>query len=74
MKLGLWGFVRKLVFLFDAESVHRRFAGWLAFFGASVPGRAFLRLVSGTNLKRDYHPVVIAGMVPESDRARGGIR
>lgn len=62
MKLGLWGFVRKLVFLFDAEKVHLRFARGLTLFGGNPLGRAFLRLVSGTNLRRDVYPVVVGGI------------
>lgn len=62
MRLGIWGFARKLVFLFDAEKVHHFFAGWLARFGKSAAGRAFLRLISGADLVRDRFPVTVGGI------------
>lgn len=62
MKLGLWRFVRKLVFFFDAEKVHHFFAGWLVHLGKSAPGRALLRFSSGANLQADRRPVTVGGI------------
>jgi dihydroorotate dehydrogenase len=62
VKLGLWGSVRKVVFLLDAENVHHHFAKWLARLGGIAAGRALLRLFSGTNLDRTLHPVEVGGI------------
>lgn len=51
MKKSAWFWVSKLVFLWDAETVHRFFASILAFHGNWAMGRWILRRISGTSLK-----------------------
>ncbi len=47
MRPTLWGFLRKLVFRFDAEAVHHFFTAILAFLGSTTAGRTLLRSISG---------------------------
>lgn len=47
MKAGFWFCIRRILFLFDAESVHRVLLKMIRWAGC-FPGRGFLRLISGT--------------------------
>jgi dihydroorotate dehydrogenase len=62
VKLGLWGWVRKLVFLFDAEKIHHRFAFWLVRLGRSPAGRGLLRFISGVKPGAATRPVRVGGI------------
>jgi dihydroorotate dehydrogenase len=62
MRLGFWGFVRKIVFFFDAESVHHFFVGSLVFFGSTGIGCFFLRVLSGAFLVKTKKPVTVGGI------------
>ncbi len=62
MKLGLWGLIRKVVFLFDAERVHHGFTKWLVRLGKTPLGRFILRLVSGAYLRKTHFPVTVGGI------------
>jgi dihydroorotate dehydrogenase len=63
VKLGFWSLVRAVVFLFDAEGVHRFFTARLSRLGRSRFGRGMLRAISGTNLRNSHRPVSVGGIV-----------
>lgn len=62
MKPRLWNGIRRVVFLFDAESVHHFFVRGLVCFGATGLGRLLLRLLSGADLESTYRPVIVGGI------------
>lgn len=51
MNRAVWSWIRKVVFLWDAETVHHFFASLLAFHGKWAAGRWILRRISGTSLQ-----------------------
>lgn len=62
MKFTLWGFLRKLVFRFDAEAVHHFFAALLWFFGKTSAGRSVLRKISGMSGLPEGPAVLVGGI------------
>jgi dihydroorotate dehydrogenase len=62
VKRTVWSFIRKLIFLVDAERIHGIFVSIISILGRLRIGHPILRLVSGASLGNSYRPVKVGGI------------